>query len=160
MPNVQEKRYRQDFEYIYILSKGTPKTFNPMLHEKHYHDRRKFKNINRGKDGNFKLAKMNPHAETKDGNVFFYVAAGGVGQKDDIAYEHPATYPEQLAQDRIKSWSNEGDTVLDCFSGSGTTLKVAKLLKRNSIGIEIAKEYCELTVRRINKPIPLFEAAS
>jgi DNA modification methylase len=71
--------------------------------------------------------------------------------------KHPAMMPLWLAMDHIRSWSNEGDSVLDPFLGSGTTLKAAKLLKRFSIGIEIAKEYCELTVRRINKPMPLFD---
>jgi site-specific DNA-methyltransferase (adenine-specific) len=107
MPNETDKRYRQDFEYMFVLSKGQPKTFNPIRHERHYKDKRKFKNINRGKDGVFQLAKMNPLAMTKEGNLFFYVAAGGVGQKDKIAYEHPATFPEDLAKDNISTWSNE-----------------------------------------------------
>ena len=89
-------------------------------------------------------------------NIWRFATGYLVGTPDAIAFEHPAIYPEQLAKDHILSWSNEGDTILDCFSGSGTTMKAAKLLKRNSIGIEIAKEYCELTVRRINKPMPLF----
>ena len=63
--------------------------------------------------------------------------------------KHPAQFPEKLAQDHILSWSNEGDTVLDPFMGSGTTAKMAKLNNRNFIGFEISKEYCEIAEERI-----------
>ena len=68
---------------------------------------------------------------------------------DDLAFEHPAPFPEQLANDHILSWSNEGDLVLDPFMGSGTTAKMAKLNNRNYIGFEISKEYCEIAERRL-----------
>jgi site-specific DNA-methyltransferase (adenine-specific) len=63
---------------------------------------------------------------------------------------HPATFPEQLANDHIVSWSNEGDIVLDPFMGSGTTAKMALLNGRNFIGFEISEEYCKITEERIN----------
>ena len=69
--------------------------------------------------------------------------------KDKIAYKHPATFPEKLAHDHIISWSNEGDTVLDPFAGSGTTLKMAKQLNRKYIGIEIAEEYIPIIEARL-----------
>ena len=62
---------------------------------------------------------------------------------------HPAQFPEQLAKDHIISWSNEGDTVLDCFMGSGTTAKMAILNNRNFIGFEISDEYCDIARERI-----------
>jgi site-specific DNA-methyltransferase (adenine-specific) len=62
-------------------------------------------------------------------------------------------FPEQLAADQIISWSNEGDLIYDCFTGSGTTLKMAHLQKRNWIGSEISKEYAEISEKRI---APLF----
>ena len=67
--------------------------------------------------------------------------------------EHPAPFPEKLAEDHILSWSNEGDTVLDPMCGSGTTLKMAKKNNRNYIGIEISKEYCLLSEKRIHETI-------
>jgi site-specific DNA-methyltransferase (adenine-specific) len=60
-------------------------------------------------------------------------------------------FPEQLAQDHILTWSNEGDTVLDCFMGSGTTGKMAVLNGRNFIGIELNAEYFEIAKRRISE---------
>jgi site-specific DNA-methyltransferase (adenine-specific) len=151
LPNETDKRYRQDFEYIFIITRGAPNTFNPLLHRKKCTDNRKFKNISKDSSGEYHAGKMNPHAYTKDGNVFFYVASGGNGQSDDIAYEHPATFPEKLAEDQIISWSNEGDLVLDPFNGSGTTAKMAKINQRNFIGIDISQEYCDIAEKRLEK---------
>ncbi|HZW97996.1 MAG TPA: site-specific DNA-methyltransferase, partial [Bacillota bacterium] len=64
---------------------------------------------------------------------------------------HPAQFPEQLANDHIVSWSNEGDTVLDCFMGSGTTGKMALLNSRNFIGIELDEKYFNIAKERIEK---------
>jgi len=63
----------------------------------------------------------------------------------------PAQFPEQLANDHIVSWSNEGDTVLDCFMGSGTTAKMALLNNRNYIGFELSEEYCKIAEERIRE---------
>ena len=82
-------------------------------------------------------------------NIWRHSVGGFSVTKDKIAYRHPAIFPEKLARDHIRSWSNEGDTVLDPFMGSGTTGKMAKLFKRNFIGIEISKEYCHLAQKRI-----------
>ena len=61
--------------------------------------------------------------------------------KDNIAFKHPAIFPEKLAEDHIKSWSNEGDVILDPMCGSGTVPKMAYLNNRNFIGIDMSKEY-------------------
>jgi site-specific DNA-methyltransferase (adenine-specific)/site-specific DNA-methyltransferase (cytosine-N4-specific) len=68
---------------------------------------------------------------------------------------HSAAFPEELPEWFIKLFTKENDTVLDPFMGSGTTLKVAKRMKRNSIGIEIVPEYYEM-VRKELKPIELY----
>ena len=64
---------------------------------------------------------------------------------------HPAMFPEKLASDHIISWSNEGDTVFDPFMGSGTTGKMAKLLNRNFIGIELDPTYFDIACKRIEE---------
>lgn len=71
--------------------------------------------------------------------------------------EHPCPKPIKTWMKLMKSISIEGQTILDPFSGSGTTLIAAKLLKRKAIGIEISEKYCEMIVNRLNKPMPLFE---
>jgi site-specific DNA-methyltransferase (adenine-specific)/site-specific DNA-methyltransferase (cytosine-N4-specific) len=62
---------------------------------------------------------------------------------------HPAAFPENLPEWFIKLFTQEGDTVLDPFAGSGTTLTVAQKMKRNSIGIEILPEYHGMMLKEI-----------
>jgi len=64
---------------------------------------------------------------------------------------HPAIFPEKLARDHIYSWSNEGDLVYDPFMGSGTTAKMAHILKRRWIGSEISQEYVDTANKRLEK---------
>jgi len=71
---------------------------------------------------------------------------------------HSAVFPEALPEWFIKLFTKEGDTVLDPFMGSGTTIKVARRMHRNSIGIDILPEYCEMVKSQIGeKELVLFE---
>lgn len=151
-PPLTHNRYEQHFEYMFVLSKGKPKTFNPIKIRKTWQDSRKKKQIRREKDdGEFDYGFVNKGKMKIIGNVWSYNTGGYHVTKDKIAYEHPAIFPEQLAEDHILSWSNEGDVVLDPFAGSGTTLKMAKILNRNYLGIEISAKYCELIRKRLAK---------
>ena len=76
------------------------------------------------------------------GNVWFYGS-----KKND--FNHPAIFPEALANDHIRSWSNEGDTVFDPFMGSGTTGVAALELGRNFVGIEKVEKYFKICKERI-----------
>jgi DNA modification methylase len=69
--------------------------------------------------------------------------------------EHPTQKPEKLIEPFIKYWTNEGDIILDPFLGSGTTMKVARDLNRNCIGIEIDEKYIEMTKKRLNWEVSL-----
>ena len=69
---------------------------------------------------------------------------------------HSAPYPTDIPQMAINFFSGVGDTVMDCFLGSGTSGIVAKELKRNFIGVELNKEYFELAKNRIEQK-DLFE---
>ncbi len=68
---------------------------------------------------------------------------------------HPAPFPRELPKRCIKLFSYIGDVVLDPFCGSGTTLIEAIGLNRNALGLEIEKKYCELSLKRIHKVLPL-----
>ncbi|MBW8050645.1 MAG: site-specific DNA-methyltransferase [Cytophagales bacterium] len=68
---------------------------------------------------------------------------------------HSAAFPEELPEWFIKLFTKQNDTVLDPFMGSGTTLSVANRMKRNSIGIDIVPEYCEM-VRNQLQPVELY----
>ena len=140
----RNKRYKQYFEYVFILSKGKPKTYNEI------------KDVpvkNAGKS--YKSSKRLPNGKIRD---YGYITMNDfqarsniwkIGQ--DTTNKHPAPFPEKLANDHIISWSNEGDLVYDPFMGSGTTAKMAILNNRNYIGSEISKEYCDIAERRINE---------
>ncbi len=138
--------YLQSFEYMFVLSKGRPKTINFL---------RDRPNVRSGRE---KMAKQGLSVDGKKAervykdmkkmgkrkNIWRYGVGGG-------STGHPAVFPEQLAQDHILSWSNPGDIVLDPMCGSGTTCKMAKLNGRNYIGIDIAEEYVEMTRRRVEE---------
>jgi DNA modification methylase len=144
-------RYYQHFEYMFILSNGVPKTFNPIksVRRNKWEDKRteRYKGFTRDKDGNFVKKLVSLCGDVKIGNIWKYVVGGG--SSVEYGTGHPAGFHKQLANDHIISWSNEGDTVFDPFTGSGTTGKMALLNNRHFIGCEISKEYCDIAVKRI-----------
>jgi len=148
-------RYHQNFEYMFVFVKGKLKTFNPLMDRKNKYAGETCwgKNTIRQKDGTLKERKNKPVISEfgKRYNIWRYVCGGGIGQKDKVAYKHPATFPEQLAIDHILSWSNEGDIVLDPFIGSGTTAVACEKLNRRWVGIEINESYCEIVKERVSK---------
>lgn len=145
---VSNKRYHQAWEYIFILSKDTPETFNPILVKSKYgHLDANMKH--RGKEGELNYKKTKRNEFTKVRNIFEYSIGGGQSSKDKIAFKHPAIMPEQLALDMITTWSNEGDNVFDPFTGSGTTAKMCFLSNRKFQGTELSSEYCEIIKERL-----------
>lgn len=153
---VSSKRYHQAWEYIFILSKDAPTTFNPiMVKAKFGHLEANMKH--RGTDGDIKYTKTKRNEFTKVKNVFEYSIGGGHSTKDKVAFKHPAIMPEQLAADMISTWTNPGDTVFDPFTGSGTSAKMAYALKRKFQGTELSLEYCEIIKERMQVSFPEFD---
>lgn len=76
-----------------------------------------------------------------------------INSKDKKIWKHPTIKPVDIIERLIRNSSNEGDLVLDCFMGSGTTGVACKNLKRDFVGIEISKEYFEIATERINSSI-------
>ncbi|MCL2039895.1 MAG: site-specific DNA-methyltransferase [Bacteroidetes bacterium] len=144
-------RYHQHFEYMFCFSKGSPKTFNPIIEPTKYQGLANMKN--RGQNGSLDYEKIERTKEKKVGNVFFYSIGGGISTKDKVAYNHPAIFPEKLVYDQIVTWTNENDLVYDPFMGSGTTAKIAEVLNRKWFGSEISKEYCKIAEERLNEYI-------
>lgn len=152
---LNHNRYDPSFEYMFVFSKGKPKTFNPILIPcKYVGDKYNFAKRSSGssieKKGSMRtrneIKKIKTHKYR--GNVWSYDVGKNKGSKDNI-WEHPATFPEKLAEDHILSWSNEGDLVFDPMCGSGTTCKMAFLNNRNYLGFEISPEYIKIAEARI-----------
>ena len=160
-PYPSNNRYNQVFEYMFVLSKAKPNTFNPV---KQYKSQNSFKGVSlsishRQKEGSVKKIcnqeyqrfTLSQSKLLKDSENIWYVPSGYMlSTTDKIAFEHPAVFPEKLASDHIISWSNEKDIVYDPFMGSGTTAKMAILNNRQYIGSEISKEYCNIIYKRLN----------
>jgi len=143
-------RYYQVFEYMFVFSKGRPKTVNLIRDRRNLGFGNAICEHARQKDGTLK--KRKGKIISKLGvrfNIWEYPTGGGISARDEIAFQHPAIFPEQLAADHIISWSNPGDIVLDPMCGSGTTCKMALKLGRRFMGIDIAEEYCEIARKRV-----------
>lgn len=154
---LNHNRYEQEFEYMFVFSKGKPKTFNPIKTPCKWF----------GKDSDRTGQKLGKHDEInkrarsgKDrtnikpskikGNIWKYNTGYGHSTKDNYVFSHPAIFPERLAEDHILSWSNEGDLVLDPMCGSGTTLKMATINKRDYVGIDLSEKYVKIAEERLN----------
>jgi DNA modification methylase len=150
IPQIYRKRYNNEFEYMFVFSKGTVKTHNPIKIDcKHAGlelNGTTYKNYSKNEQKREKLAKPVKQKKIK-GNIWEYVV--GKKEEDQEAKGHPAPFPCQLVRDHITSWTNFGDIVLDPMCGSGTTPRVSCELGRNYIGIDISHEYCELARNRI-----------
>ena len=162
----ETNRYYPVWEYMFVLSKGKPIAVNLLEDRKNkQHGDKIASSTQRERDGRLSkvsCAKTNPSKTVKEFGVRFntwvYSCGNGKSTSDSYAFKHPATYPEKLARDHILSWSNEGDIVLDPFSGSGTTAKMARDNGRRYIGIEINKDYVGLSTKRLAQGVlPIFE---
>jgi len=149
--NPSVVRYNQTFEYMFILAKGTPVTFNGLR------DRR---NKWRGRFGAGTVREWDGSmAHTKVDKVQY----GEFGLRDNVwnvlmanqenicqPNAHPAMFSKALARDHVLSWSNPGDKVLDSMCGSGTTGVACAELGRDFVGIELDAGYCEIARKRID----------
>lgn len=163
-PYPSNVRYWQAFEYMVILSKGKPLTFNPLKESRNVESKkRRFYRENnsrfRQKDGSLGLSdeKARHRLTHRDieqrikTNVWEILSGYCQGTTDFFAHKHPAIFPEKLAEDHILSWSNPDDVVLDPMCGSGTTCKMTVKHRRQFVGIDIAEEYCELARKRLDR---------
>lgn len=157
------QRFRVDHEYILVFFKGDrPKTFQKehlMIPSKHAG--KVYTGTDRLTNGGFK--KITPKAVNPmkcRGTVWQYATSNTEGNKQKL--EHPATFPDKLAEDLILCFSKPDEIVLDPMCGSGTTCVMAARHHRNYIGIDIAEAYCKIARKRIQleghpEPARLFE---
>jgi site-specific DNA-methyltransferase (adenine-specific) len=152
-PFPPSNRYYQQFEYMFVLSKGKPTIHNM---QRCSAQGRKRKSTYRQADGSTTQTKYETGHDTRIMDNIWLIDTGYMRTtKDKIAYKHPAIFPEHLCERHILSWSNENDIVLDPFIGSGTTAKMAILNNRNYIGFEIDEQYYNIAVNRIQKHLSI-----
>ena len=151
IPNdTRQNRYIQAFEYMFVLSKGKPKTCN-YLKEKSKCGGKVTNNTSQIKaNGDSRTDRK----EARKGMIVNeYKILTNIWDCSSVhkneKTKHPAQFPEKLAQDHILSWSNKGDIVFDPFMGSGTTAKMAELNNRKWIGCELSEEYCWIIKERL-----------
>ena len=148
-PNTQNNRYNNCFEYMFVFSKGKPKTYNLLREPRTTKGNRK--STIRLKNGDTKIEERNLNTDRVLRNIWHIDNGYNRTTKDKIAYKHPAIFPEKLVGSHLLSWSNKNDLVYDCFMGSGTTAKMCLLYNRKYIGSEISKEYIDISSKRIEK---------
>jgi site-specific DNA-methyltransferase (adenine-specific) len=149
-------RYNASFEYMFIFSKGKPKTVNLIADVENSNYSKIITGMERQRDGTLRgmSGAVAGRAYKKygvRGNIWKYNTGYMLSTKDKTAFEHPAIFPDKLAKDHIISWTNEGDTVLDPFMGSGTTGVACVETGRKFIGIEISEKYFDIACKRIEK---------
>ena len=135
--------YWQSFEYMFVFSKGKPQTVNRIADVVN----KMAGEVVPGRfreGGNLEADHITKAVGTRT-NIWRYTV-GFMDKSDKTG--HPAPFPERLCADHIISWSNKDDVILDPFVGSGTTLKMAKLNGRRSIGIDISEDYCAISAAR------------
>ena len=145
---MRTNAYTNCYEFMFVLSKGNPKTFNP-LKVKTVRQGKEMMPFNKGADGINKkiLGELKP--EKTKANIWEYATGLHGTTSDKIAFKHPAVFPEKLAEDHILTWTNQGEVVFDPMCGSGTTCKMALINNRFYVGCDISSEYVELTEKRL-----------
>lgn len=148
-PGYFPKRYQPAWEYMFVMAKGEPATFNPVLKKNKTAGSRPGGG-NRDKDGHH--PRKTPALVTKEWGVMenIWEIQGGASTADRNG--HPAPFPQELARRHVATWTDADGVVLDYFGGSGTTAREAQKAGRKWITCDISREYCDLMERRLSAP--------
>ncbi len=149
-PFMRTNAYTNCFEFMFVFSKGAPKTFNP-IKTKTIRQGKEMLPFNKGADGINRKVLGELKSEKTKTNIWEYAVGLHGTTSDKIAFKHPAVFPEKLAEEHILSWSNEGDFIYDPLMGSGTVAKMSLLNNRLFMGSEISEEYCKIAAERIRE---------
>ena len=147
-PFMRSNAYTNCYEFMFVLAKGSPENFNP-IKEPTVRSGKEMLVFNKRPDGVNRKTLGQLNKEKVRNNIWSYAVGLHGTTSDKIAFKHPAVFPERLAEDHIRSWSCEGDVVLDPMCGSGTTCKMAYLNGRQYIGVDISSDYVEIARQRL-----------
>jgi len=156
-------RYTQCFEFMFVFSKGKPKTVNLICDIPKKWLGSFGQTTQRQRNGSLRKSSASNCGEGRHGrakdveygfrarDTIWRITNGyGFAHPDpDLAKQHSATFPLAIPRDHIITWTNMGDVVLDSMNGSGTTCMAAKGLRRKYVGIDVSNEYCELATKRL-----------
>ena len=147
-PFMRSNAYTNCYEFMFVLSREKPNTFNPLKTKTVRHGKEMLVHNKRSDGVNKKVLKELKKEKTRT-NIWAYAVGYGGTTTDKIAFEHPAVFPEKLAEEHILSWTNPEDLVFDPMCGSGTTGKMALIHRRRFIGVDISAEYIAIAKKRI-----------
>ncbi|MEZ5943919.1 MAG: site-specific DNA-methyltransferase [Planctomycetaceae bacterium] len=144
-------RYGASLQYLFVLSKGKPRTFNPICDIENKHAGKRSGFYQRRNAGSIRYRSTVTIKDKRVRGPVWRLNPGSHNTRDSETRQQPALMHEELARDLITSWSKEGDLVLDPMNGAGTTSKMALLSNRYYLGFEINREYDDLAVTRLEK---------
>lgn len=145
-PFTHNSRYIPNFEYMFVFSKGTPKTHTLIKDRKnkwagtkvHGTLRQDMENLTEKHNKGKEIAEYGARLNTWN-----------IPAEKNNKTGHSAVFPERLVIDHLRTWAEKGNIVLDPFMGSGTTAVACIKEKRHFIGFELSKEYYDKAVKRI-----------
>jgi hypothetical protein len=144
--------FRNVYEYVVCTSKGKlPWSDNRACGEPPKYNVEFNTAAPRMRDGERVFSKWKAAKITVPGNIIDCGCVGGYNMGSGFAHENEAPYPEKLVTRFVLSCCPKGGIVLDPFSGSGTTVSVARQHRRKFIGIDIRESQIDLTQRRLEE---------
>ncbi|HBM45643.1 MAG: modification methylase protein [Parcubacteria group bacterium GW2011_GWF2_38_76] len=146
--------FAKDHDNIYVYSKSKNSTFNyeKQVDKYLYYEKFYNKQIVKGKDGK-EYYEYNGELRTFEKQVSETWNINKIKRDGKEIVGYPTQKPEELLERIIKASSNEGDVVLDCFCGSGTTMVTAQKLGRRWIGCDINLGAIQTSTKRLNQII-------
>ena len=144
-------RYGSALQYLFVLSKGKPRTFNPIKDVPNKLDGQRTGFRQRHSDGSTRNRRQVVIGPTRMRGVVWQLYPGSHNSDDREALAHPALMHEGLARDLIRSWSRPGELVLDLMGGAASTAVAALEEGRHFLSFEVFPEYHELAVARLEK---------
>lgn len=142
------KRYHQVFEYMFVFSKGKPKTFNPIMDRPNKYAGKTSWGQTTYRDKNGNMRKRKSYVYDEFGKRYNVWVKNTASQSQEFS-DHPAVLATSVITDHILSWSNESDLVFDPFAGSGNTGAIAADLNRNFLMIEKNEEYYNMCMKKM-----------
>ncbi len=151
-PFMRKRAYTNCYEFMFVFTKGTPATFNPLRSPSVRSGPAQVPYL-KGADGVNRKTERSLSEHKVRTNIWSYAVGKNGTTKDMYAFKHPAMFPENLARDHILSWSSRGDLVFDPLCGAGTTCKMAKATGRRWLGVDVSKEYTAIAKRRVRQTV-------